>query len=41
MFNHANMFANAGTADISERHLRSRGYKDGNRRIQLGAKFEF
>ena len=40
MFNHANMFVNCGTADISS-VTDDTGYKDGNRRLQLGSKFEF
>ena len=40
LFNHANMYANTGNADISS-FTEITGYKDGNRRIQLGAKFEF
>ena len=40
VLNHANLFANYGTADIASGTYVS-GYKDGNRRIQLGAKFEF
>jgi hypothetical protein len=40
LFNHANMFVNAADADISSYDTIT-GYKDGNRRIQLGFKFEF
>jgi outer membrane receptor protein involved in Fe transport len=40
LFNHANMFANTDVADVSS-ITEITGYKDGNRRIQLGAKFEF
>jgi hypothetical protein len=40
VFNHANMFAQTGDADVSS-FDKIYGYKDGNRRIQLGAKFEF
>ena len=40
VLNHANLFANYGTADIASGTYVS-GYKDGNRRLQLGAKFEF
>ena len=40
LFNHANMFAQTGDADVSS-FDKIYGYKDGNRRIQLGAKFEF
>jgi hypothetical protein len=34
------MYVNSGNADISS-FTEITGYKDGNRRIQLGAKFEF
>jgi hypothetical protein len=40
LFNHANMYANTDVADVSSFDTIT-GYKDGNRRIQLGAKFEF
>ena len=40
LFNHANMYVQAGDADVSS-FDKVYGYKDGNRRIQLGAKFEF
>jgi len=40
VFNHANMYAYTGNADVSSFDSIT-GYKDGNRRIQLGAKFEF
>jgi outer membrane receptor protein involved in Fe transport len=40
VFNHANMFADAVSADVSSASYIT-GSKDGNRRIQLGAKFEF
>jgi hypothetical protein len=40
VFNHANMYARSGDADLSS-YSEIYGFKDGNRRIQLGAKFEF
>jgi Carboxypeptidase regulatory-like domain/TonB-dependent Receptor Plug Domain/TonB dependent receptor len=40
VFNHANMFANTGNADISSFNTIT-GFRDGNRRTQLGFKFEF
>ena len=40
LFNHANMYAQASNADISSFDSIT-GFKDGNRRIQLGVKFEF
>ena len=40
LFNHANMYPHADAADISGITFIS-GYKDGNRRVQLGVKFEF
>ncbi len=40
LFNHANMYANTDVADVSSFDTIT-GYKDGNRRIQIGAKFEF
>jgi outer membrane receptor protein involved in Fe transport len=40
VFNHANMYAQAANADISS-FTTITGFKDDNRRIQLGAKFEF
>ncbi|MFN8093504.1 MAG: TonB-dependent receptor [Vicinamibacteria bacterium] len=40
VFNHANMFVYTSNADVSS-YTELTGYKDGNRRIQLGAKFEF
>jgi len=39
LFNHANMFAQAGDAEVSYGAIY--GNKDGNRLIQIGAKFEF
>jgi hypothetical protein len=40
VFNHSNMYANASNADISS-FTEITGFKDDNRRIQIGAKFEF
>jgi len=40
VFNHANMYAIAANADLSSYDTIT-GWKDGNRRIQLGFKFEF
>jgi hypothetical protein len=40
LFNHANLFPNTGTADVSS-FTEITGLKQGNRRVQLGAKFEF
>ena len=40
VFNHANMFARTGDADISSTNFIG-GFEDGNRRVQLGLKFEF
>ena len=40
LFNHANMFVNSGNADVSSFSTIT-GFKDGNRRMQLGFKFEF
>jgi outer membrane receptor protein involved in Fe transport len=40
LFNHPNMYAHTGDADISSFDS-ILGYKDGNRRIQLGVKFEY
>ncbi len=40
LFNHANMYVYADQADISGTDTIT-GYKDGNRRLQLGIKFEF
>jgi outer membrane receptor protein involved in Fe transport len=40
LFNHANLFANTNTADVSS-FTEITGSKAGNRRVQLGAKFEF
>jgi outer membrane receptor protein involved in Fe transport len=40
VFNHSNMYVNAANADISS-FTTITGFKDDNRRIQLGAKFEF
>jgi hypothetical protein len=40
VFNHANMYAYTDIADVSS-VSEITGYKDGNRRIQIGAKFEF
>jgi outer membrane receptor protein involved in Fe transport len=39
LFNHPNMFAQTGDAEVGIGEIT--GYKDGNRRIQFGAKFEF
>jgi hypothetical protein len=40
LFNHANMFVHADAADLSATDTIT-GYRDGNRRLQLGVKFEF
>ncbi len=40
VFDHANMFARTSDADISSITF-IKGFKDGNRRLQLGLKFEF
>jgi outer membrane receptor protein involved in Fe transport len=40
LFNHANMYARADAADISSTDFIT-GFKDGNRRMQIGIKFEF
>ena len=40
LFNHSNMYVNASNADISS-FTEITGFKDDNRRIQIGAKFEF
>jgi hypothetical protein len=40
VFNHSNMYVQAANADISSFSTIT-GYKADNRRIQLGAKFEF
>lgn len=40
LFNHANMFVNSANADVSSFSTIT-GFKDGNRRMQLGFKFEF
>jgi outer membrane receptor protein involved in Fe transport len=40
LFNHANMFPNTNTADLAS-FTEITGTRAGNRRIQLGAKFEF
>jgi hypothetical protein len=40
LFNHANMYVQAANADLSYSDMLT-GYKEGNRRIQLGFKFEF
>ena len=40
LFNHANMFVNTGNADVSS-FTSITGFKDGNRRMQFGFKFEF
>ena len=40
LFNHANMFVQSGNADVSS-FSEITGNRDGNRRIQLGLKFEF
>jgi hypothetical protein len=39
-FNHANMYAQTSITDVSS-YDKIYGYKDGNRRVQLGLKFEF
>jgi outer membrane receptor protein involved in Fe transport len=40
LFNHPNMYVNSGVTDLASYDFIP-GYKDGNRRIQLGLKFEF
>jgi hypothetical protein len=40
LFNHANMFVHTDAADASSATMVS-GFKDGNRRMQLGFKLEF
>jgi hypothetical protein len=40
LFNHANLFPNTNTADVSG-FTEITGFRQGNRRLQLGAKFEF
>jgi hypothetical protein len=40
LFNHANMYVNAANADLASSDMIT-GYKDGNRRLQLGFKIEF
>jgi outer membrane receptor protein involved in Fe transport len=40
LFNHQNMYVHADSADVSSATTIT-GYKDGNRRMQLGFKFEF
>ena len=40
LFNHANLFANTNTADVSS-FSEITGFRQGNRRVQLGLKFEF
>ena len=40
LFNHPNMYAQTGVTDVTSYDFIP-GYKDGNRRIQLGVKFEF
>jgi TonB dependent receptor len=40
LFNHANMYVHADSADVSSASTIT-GYKDGNRKMQLGFKFEF
>ena len=40
VFNHSNMYVNASAADLSS-FTEITGFKQDNRRIQLGAKFEF
>ena len=40
LFNHANMYPHADTADLASTDFIG-GYKDGNRRMQFGVKFEF
>ena len=40
LFDHANMYARTGDADISSVSF-IEGFRDGNRRLQLGLKFEF
>jgi hypothetical protein len=40
VFNHSNMYANAPAADLSS-FTTITGFKQDNRRVQIGAKFEF
>ena len=40
VFNHANMYVRSGNADVSSFDSIT-GFREGNRRIQLGLKFEF
>ena len=40
LLNHANLFANTNTADVSS-FTEITGFRQGNRRVQLGVKFEF
>jgi hypothetical protein len=40
VFNHANLFPFTGTADLSSNSAIT-GYRRGNRRLQLGVRFEF
>jgi hypothetical protein len=40
VFDHANMYANVGDADLSSFDAVF-GHKDGNRRLQVGFKFEY
>jgi hypothetical protein len=40
LFNHANLFPFTGTADLSS-NTEITGYRRGNRRLQLGFRFEF
>jgi hypothetical protein len=40
LFNHANLFPNTSTADVSG-FTEITGTRAGNRRVQLAAKFEF
>src|SRR5262249_35731935 len=44
VFNHRNMFVHSDAADVSAMTASTAyitGYKDGNRNVQIGAKFEF
>jgi hypothetical protein len=40
LFNHANLYLNGAEADISSTDMIT-AYKDGARRLQIAAKFEF
>lgn len=40
LFNHANMYVRSGNADVASFDTIT-GFKDGNRRVQLGLKYEF